>query len=115
MKENFCCESNGSQAWLPLQVKFETEAQILAIRLACEAAGDLANTKFFFHLFAHTFKKRLRNTITFRSLFIFFYSTTVLSKNPFKNFSTIKVPKNANKIFDTATPNTLGQNGTCNE
>ena len=48
MKENFCCESNGSHAWLPLQVKFETQAQILAMRLA-EAAGDLANIKFFFH------------------------------------------------------------------
>lgn len=83
------------------------------MRVACEAAGELANTKFFFHHLAHT--KKLRNTITFRSLFIVFYSTTVLSKNPFKNFSTIKVPKKANKIFDTATPNTLGQNGTCNE
>ena len=83
------------------------------MRLA-EAAGDLANTKFFFHLLAPT-KKRLRNTITFQSLCIVFYSATVLSKNPFKNFSTIKVPKKANKIFDTATPNTLGQNGTCKE
>ena len=83
------------------------------MRLA-EAAGDLAKTKFFFHLLAPT-KKRLRNTITFQSLFIVFYSTTVLSKNPFKNFSTINVPKKANKIFDTATPNTLGQNGTCKE
>ena len=85
------------------------------MRLACKAAGDLTNIKFFFHLLAYTFKKILRNTITFQSLFIVFYSTTDLSKNPFKNFSTIKVPKNANKIFDTATPNTLGQNGTCNE
>lgn len=35
---------------------FETMAQILAMRLA-EAAGDLANIKFFFHLLAHTQKK----------------------------------------------------------
>ena len=28
------------------------------MRLACEAAGDLANTKFFFHLLAYTFKKK---------------------------------------------------------
>jgi len=88
-------------------------AQILAMRLACEAAGDLVNTKFFFHLLP--IRKKLQNTNTFRSLFIGFYSATVLSKNPFKNFSTINVPKKANKIFDTATPNTLGQNGTCKE
>ena len=33
-KNMFCSESNGSQGWLPLQVKFETKAQILAMRLA---------------------------------------------------------------------------------
>ena len=42
----FCSESNGSQGWLPLQVKFETEAQILAKRPA-GATGDLTNRKYF--------------------------------------------------------------------
>ena len=42
----FCSESNGSQGWLPLQVKFETEAQFLANRLA-EATGDRTNKSCF--------------------------------------------------------------------
>ena len=42
----FCSESNGSQGWLPLQVKFETEAQILAKRPA-GATGDLTTSKYF--------------------------------------------------------------------
>ena len=54
MKENFCRESKGSHAWLPLQGDFETKAQSLAMRLV-EAAGDLANIKFSFHLLAYTF------------------------------------------------------------
>ena len=42
-----CSESKGSLTKLPLQVKFETKARILAMRLACEAAGDLTNKKIF--------------------------------------------------------------------
>ena len=42
--------------------KFETEAQILAMRLASEAACDLANTKFFFQLLANTYIINLRNS-----------------------------------------------------
>lgn len=33
-KNILCSESNGSQGWLPLQVKFESKAQILAKRPA---------------------------------------------------------------------------------
>ena len=44
----FCSESKGSLTKLPLQVKFETKARILAMRLAREAAGDLTNKKIFF-------------------------------------------------------------------
>ena len=42
-------------------------AQILAMRLA-EAAGDLANTKFFFHLLAHTQKKEDGNLVLSNNL-----------------------------------------------
>ena len=48
----FCSESKGSLTKLPLQVKFETKARILAMRLACEAAGDLTNKKIFLLLFS---------------------------------------------------------------
>ena len=48
----FCSESKGSLTKLPLQVKFETKARILAMRLACEAAGDLTNKKVFLLLFS---------------------------------------------------------------
>ena len=47
----FYSESKGSLTKLPLQVKFETKARILAMRLACEAAGDLTNKKIFLLLF----------------------------------------------------------------
>ena len=43
----FCSESKGSLTKLPLHVKFETKSRILAMRLACEAAGDLTNKKIF--------------------------------------------------------------------
>ena len=45
-KNILCSESNGSQVWLPLQVKFETKAQILAKRPE-GATGDLTNKKYF--------------------------------------------------------------------
>ena len=48
----FCSESKGSSTKLPLQVKFETEARILAMRLAREAAGDLTNKNIFSCLFS---------------------------------------------------------------
>ena len=48
----FCSESKGSLTKLPLQVKFETKARILAMRLAREAAGDLTNKKIFFLSFS---------------------------------------------------------------
>ena len=47
-KKIFCSESKGSLVELPLQVKFETKARILAMRLAREAAGDLTHKKIFF-------------------------------------------------------------------
>ena len=37
--------------WLLSQVKIETEARFLAMRLASEAAGDLANKKYFSFFF----------------------------------------------------------------
>ena len=40
-----CSESNGSQGWLPLQVKIETEARFLAKRLV-EATDDHTNRKY---------------------------------------------------------------------
>ena len=43
-KNILCSESNGSQVWLPLQVKIETKARFLAKRLV-EATGDLTNKK----------------------------------------------------------------------
>ena len=55
-KKIFCSESKGSSTKLPLQVKFETEARILAMRLACEAAGDLTNKKIFFLSFFNVSK-----------------------------------------------------------
>ena len=45
-KNILCSESNGSQGWLLLQVKIETEAQFLANRLA-EATGDRTNKSCF--------------------------------------------------------------------
>lgn len=42
----FCSESNGSQGWLPLQVKIETEGQFLAKRPA-GATGDFTTRKYF--------------------------------------------------------------------
>ena len=50
-KKNFCSESKGSSTKLPLQVKFETKARILAMRLAREAASDLTHKKIFFLVF----------------------------------------------------------------
>ena len=41
-----CSESNGSQGWLPLQVKIETKARFLAKRPE-GATGDLTNKKYF--------------------------------------------------------------------
>ena len=51
-----CSESNGSQGWLPLQVKIETEARFLAKRLASEATGDLVSKKHFSALFYYAKK-----------------------------------------------------------
>jgi len=48
-KNILCSESNGSQGWLPLQVKIKTEAQILAKRPE-GATGDLTNKKYFYFL-----------------------------------------------------------------
>ena len=45
-----CSESNGSQGWLPLQVKIETKARFLAKR-PVGATGDLTNRKYFYYLF----------------------------------------------------------------
>ena len=44
-----CSESNGSQGWLPLQVKIETKARFLAKRLA-EATGGHTNKKYLCYL-----------------------------------------------------------------
>ena len=45
-----CSESNGSQGWIPLQVKIETKARFLAKR-PVGATGDLTNRKYFYYLF----------------------------------------------------------------
>ena len=46
-KNLFVAKAIEAKEWLLLQVKIETEARFLAMILA-EAAGDLANKKYFF-------------------------------------------------------------------
>ena len=46
-KNLFVAKAIEAKVWLLLQVKIETKARFLAMRLVYEAAGDLANKKYF--------------------------------------------------------------------
>ena len=70
----FCSESNGSQGWLPLQVKFETEAQILAKRPA-GATGDLTNRTYFASCFL------FRNRLSMQIFIKIWYTESNIVKN----------------------------------
>ena len=55
-KNLFVAKAIEAKVWLLLQVKIETEARFLAMRLASEATGDLANKKYFSSFFYYVLK-----------------------------------------------------------
>ena len=56
-KNLFVAKAIEAKVWLLLQVKIETKARFLAMRLVYEAAGDLANKKYFSSFFYYVTKK----------------------------------------------------------
>ena len=55
-KNLFVAKAIEARGGLLLQVKIETKARFLAMRLASEAAGDLANKKYFSSFFYYVLK-----------------------------------------------------------
>ena len=56
-KNLFVAKAIEAKVWLLLQVKIETKARFLAMRLVYEVAGDLANKKYFSAFFYYVLKK----------------------------------------------------------